>query len=79
MPGSQPVSSRFQRILEEALQLADDERAELAARLLDSVGESPEEVERAWIAEAERRYTEFERGEVQTLPWAEVRKRVFDR
>jgi len=73
------MSSRFQRALEEALQLSDDERAELAARLLDSVGESPEEVERAWVDEAQRRFVEIERGEVQTLPWAEVRKRVFDR
>lgn len=73
------MSSRLLRILEEALRLSDDERAELAARLLDSLGESPDEVERAWLAEAQRRFAEIERGEVQTLPWAEVHKRVFGR
>ena len=29
--------------------------------------------------EAERRFSEIERGEVQTIPWMEVRARVFRR
>jgi putative addiction module component (TIGR02574 family) len=73
------TSSRVSRLLEEALQLSENERSELAQRLLDSIGDPPEEVERAWIEEAERRFADIERGEVRTLPWVEIRKRVFGR
>lgn len=73
------MSSNARRLLDEALQLPDDDRAELALRLLDSIGEPADEVERAWIAEAKHRLAEIERGDVQTVPWAEARERIFAR
>jgi putative addiction module component (TIGR02574 family) len=68
------------RLLDEALQLPEQDRAELALRLLDSVGDgTPGEVERAWVDEAKRRLGEIEHGEVSTVPWTEARARIFAR
>ncbi len=74
------MSSNALRRLDEALQLPEQDRAELALRLLDSVGNEPaSEVERAWVDEAKRRLLEIERGEVSTVPWPEARSRIFAR
>jgi len=73
------MTSDALKLLDQALQLPEEDRAELAVRLLASVGEPAEEVERAWIEEAERRFGEIERGEVLTVPWSEVRERIFAR
>ena len=73
------MSGQALRLLDEALQLSEEDRAELALRLLDSVGEPAAEVERAWIEEAKRRLAEIQRGEVGTVPWAEARERIFAR
>lgn len=60
-----------------ALALSPDERAELAARLLESVHvdgdwKDREEVERAWIEEAKRRSQLFHSGEMKGVPAAEA-------
>ena len=41
-----------------------------------SLDDDPDEVERAWITEAERRYERFLRGETQAVPAAEALARV---
>ncbi|HLM66109.1 MAG TPA: addiction module protein, partial [Longimicrobium sp.] len=41
-----------------------------------SSDDDPDEVTRAWIAEAERRYQRFLRGESQAVPAAEAPARV---
>lgn len=48
-----------EELLEAVLHLERDERAELAARILDSIAPSAgdEEVERAWATEIDRRAT----------------------
>lgn len=71
------MSSNALRLLDEALRLPEQERAELALRLLDSVGAEPVgDIERAWIDEAKRRLIELERGEVSAIPWPQVRARL---
>jgi putative addiction module component (TIGR02574 family) len=58
-----------------ALQLSAEDRARLAVRLLSSLEEtteSPEEIERLWIAEAERRFQELRDGVVQGIPARDV-------
>jgi len=35
------------------------------------------EIEELWAVEAERRWLEIESGEVETIPWEEVRARLF--
>jgi putative addiction module component (TIGR02574 family) len=73
------MSAQAERILDEALALPEQDRTELALRLLDSVGEPEEEVDKAWIEEAKRRLAEIQRGDVQTVPWSEARARIFAR
>lgn len=63
----------------EALQLSEQERARLAVRLLASLeeeAESPEEVEKLWLAEAEQRFEELRSGIVRGIPAREVFARV---
>lgn len=73
------MTGQAERLLDEALQLPAEDRADLALRLLDSMGEPTDEVEGAWIEEARRRLAEIERGEVRTVPWPEARERIFAR
>jgi len=58
-----------------ALRLSAEDRARLAVRLLSSLEEtteSPEEIEKLWIAEADRRFQELRDGVVQGIPAREV-------
>ena len=62
-------------IEQDALSLSAEDRARLAVRLLsslESTTESPEEIEKLWIAEAERRFQELRNGVVQGIPAQEV-------
>lgn len=60
----------------EALSLPRDERTKLVVHLLDSIdvrpGADPHAVEQAWLAEAHRRFQEFERGEVEVIPAEDI-------
>lgn len=62
------VSNQARQVLEEALRLPIDERADVAAELLRSLDEvestlPPEEVERRWAEEITRRAERAVRGE----------------
>lgn len=62
---------------QQASQLPEAERAELALSLIESLDGKPEAaVEDAWRAEIERRVGEIERGEVQLIPGEEVFARL---
>lgn len=66
------------QVLREALELPEDERAELVCDLLDSFGASPSHQERSdeeWIEEIERRARAAIAGE-PGLPWDEVRSSI---
>ena len=73
------VTREADEILEAALALPRDERAELAAILTDSArGESsPEEVQTAWLAEAKRRLAAYERGETKPLDFEETMRELM--
>lgn len=72
------MSGKGQKVLEEALALPADERADLAATLIDSLDEREDEaIEEAWAREVQRRIQEVESGEVRTIPWSEARKRIL--
>jgi putative addiction module component (TIGR02574 family) len=67
-------------LFQEASELPETERAELAGRLLESLhGEPDEDVEAAWAQEIERRVREIDNGEVKTIPWEEVRAKLYAR
>ena len=52
----------------------------MAGLLLDSLeGEPDEGVEAAWAEEIERRVRQIDSGVVTTIPWEEVRAKLFAR
>jgi putative addiction module component (TIGR02574 family) len=67
-------------LLKQALELKEEERAELASLLIESLDEPAEEgVEAAWVKEIERRMAELDSGSAKTLPWDEVREKLHGR
>jgi len=72
------MTEATRRLLDQALRLPSEDRAALARSLLASLSEavSEEEADRAWGAEIQRRLARIESGEVQTVPWEEVRERL---
>jgi len=74
-----PMSPKAEKILEEALELPDSARADLAAALLESLDQDvDEDVEAAWSEEISRRIQEVESGAVKPIPWEEARKMIFE-
>ena len=66
------------KLFEEAMRLDPEDRAALAGLLIESLDpESEEGVEEAWVAEVERRMAELDSGTVQTIPWEELRARLY--
>jgi putative addiction module component (TIGR02574 family) len=67
-------------LFEEAMSLAPEERATLMRLLIESLdAESEEGVEDAWRVEIERRMAELDAGSVETIPWEELRARLYRR
>jgi len=67
-------------LLMQALELKEEERAELASLLIESLDEPADEgVEAAWAVEIERRMTDLDSGSAKTLPWDEVREKLHGR
>ena len=72
------MDTEANELLTRALHLTEDQRAELATRLLDSLDADAEaEVESAWASEIKRRLDSFEAGVTQAVTWPEARKRIF--
>ena len=63
----------LEKVEHDALSLPKAERAFLADRLLSSLdGDALDDVDAAWVAEAERRYTEYQDGSRHPIPAAQV-------
>jgi putative addiction module component (TIGR02574 family) len=73
------MSQRADRLFEDAQSLPPDERAILALQLLDSVGETEPEVERAWREEVQQRLADINAGRAKLAPWNEAKQRIFAR
>lgn len=72
------MATELRQLFREALELTDNDRATLAGLLIESLETPPDpDVERAWAEEAERRWREIESGEVQTIPWEDVKARLL--
>jgi len=65
-----------EEVLAAALELPEDKRAEIAARLLESLDEEDEGVDEAWAREIERRCAALDSGEAVTSDWNEFRARI---
>ena len=71
------MSLTTERILEDVLALPDDQRAELAVRLLQSLEcEGDPDAEEAWAAEIERRCAALDAEETTVSDWYDVRCRI---
>jgi putative addiction module component (TIGR02574 family) len=71
------MTQKLQVVLEEALKLTAHERAEVAEQLIASLEEGLDtDVEQAWQEEVQRRLQQIERGEVTTISWEEVQRRL---
>lgn len=65
------------KVLTVALDLGEHERAEIAARLLESLDDDDREgVDEAWARELERRCAALDSGEAVTSDWNEFRARI---
>jgi putative addiction module component (TIGR02574 family) len=67
------------RILQDALDLPGEGRAEIAARLIESLGTRDSDaaaIEAAWAAEIERRCAALDAGTTGTRSWDDVRRQI---
>ncbi len=74
------MTDKSKAVLEEALKLTADERAEVAEQLIASLEETPDaDVQQAWQEEVQRRLQQIDRGEVELVDSdtviAELRKK----
>jgi Putative addiction module component len=70
------MSALAERVVREALELDEEERADVAAAILDSLGALPQEPEDVWLAEIERRAERAILGESEGTPWDVVRDQL---
>ena len=72
------MSSTAKQLFEDAMQLPDNERAALAARLMESLEpDTDQDAQAAWNAEIQRRLEELDNGQVTPAPWSEARKMIL--
>jgi putative addiction module component (TIGR02574 family) len=74
------VARNFAEIQRELSELPPEDRAKLALALVESLeAEDEGDIAEAWRLEAERRYEQYKRGEVQAIPGDEVFARIRSR
>lgn len=72
------LSPAANKLLEEAIKLPDDARADLAAALIESLDDARDpDVESTWSDEIAGRLRDYEAGAVKPMPWYEARKMIF--
>jgi putative addiction module component (TIGR02574 family) len=71
------MTERSLELLQQALSLSEEERADLAASLLNSLEPSPDsDAESSWQEESSRRASDLDSGKAKTIPWQEVQSLV---
>jgi putative addiction module component (TIGR02574 family) len=72
------MDTSVKRLLDEALQLPESVRADLAGSLIESLDpQSDEDVDAAWAEEIGRRVRELDAGVTQSVPWPVARQRIL--
>jgi putative addiction module component (TIGR02574 family) len=67
-----------EELLRRAFSLDEGDRASIAGALIESLHGEPEPgVQAAWEIEIKRRVRELDAHAVKTVPWSEVRERLF--
>ncbi len=74
------MSAKADAVLTLALDLPEEDRAEIAAALFESIGPPTEAgVEEAWRQEVARRVAAIDAGQATIVPWEGVRRRLVMR
>jgi hypothetical protein len=69
--------TKFESVLNQALELDEDEREMLALRLGMTLSDAKEPgYDQAWAAELKKRLAEIDRGEADLMDWEEFRKEL---
>ena len=72
------MSPTAEKLLKQVLTLDENDRASVAGVLIESLhGPADPNAGEAWDVEIRRRVGELESGAVKTVPWREVRERLF--
>ena len=69
-----------EQLIDEAMGLSEEQRAELATLLMDSIGapdSMSEKSDSEFIAELRRRADAVESGQSSSVPWEQVRARLL--
>jgi putative addiction module component (TIGR02574 family) len=70
------MTHEARELLQKALALPDNERAELAGNLISSLDATVDpDVDAAWQREVVRRLHEVQSGKAETIPWEEVQQK----
>jgi putative addiction module component (TIGR02574 family) len=71
------MTEEAQELLQKALSLSDEERAELASNLISSLDKTLDpDVDAAWQQEVSRRAEEVRSGKVNTVAWDDVQRKA---
>ena len=69
--------SAKQHVIEQAMQLSDQERLEIAEALYESLDGPPDAgADAAWDNEIERRVADLNAGRAKVVPWSEARRQI---
>ena len=65
-------------LIKEALLMPENMRARIAESLITSLhGQPSHKIDEAWHLEIERRVKEIDSGDVQCIPWEDIRDRLY--
>jgi putative addiction module component (TIGR02574 family) len=71
------MTQKAAELLQKALSLSEEDRAELAGSLIESLDATVDEAaEAAWNQEIARRVEDLDSGKAKTFPWEAVRSRI---
>lgn len=73
------MSELAEKLIQQALGLPADERAEVAERLLSSLEPPLSSIDQLWAQEAEDRVDAYERGEIEAIPAEDVFNAIKNR
>ena len=74
------MTQRSLEILEKALVLTEEERADIVASLVESLDPPVDaDAESVWQQEIARRATQLDSGKAKTIPWKKIQSQVSAR
>lgn len=73
------MNAKFRKLLDDALDLSESDRVQLAMLVFESVETASEDQRQTeWESTLERRAMELESGAVKPLPWPDVRQKLWE-